>query len=406
MLANNVRQLDGKLKEIAAHLSNYPELPPLERLPCLYTGKMGEALFLMYFAQYAKSDYYFDLAVQRIEESFEIVDNDYRSLNLSGGLAGVFWTIEHLIELGQLSEDTRESLEPFDRTLAEQMLNDIASGEFDFLHNALGIAFYLFKRRKHNPGLDAYLVKCVEGLSDCSLPVDGDKLKWHSVLNVNNGEVGPNIGMAHGMSSIAIMLTKFIDHGIATDLSSYLLHRTVRYILSQEIDPTEHLSCFPSMSLEKPGQQIYTSRMGWCYGDLGVALALYRSGKAAGMAEWRNKGLNILLYSCSRRDLKMNSIRDAGLCHGTAGVAHVFQRLFLETGLNDFEKAAHYWHEQTLNLATQPDGLAGYFPYMPSGPVHPTQTRGFLVGISGIGLSLLHAVSGIAPDWDECLLLS
>ncbi len=102
----------------------------------------------------------------------------------------------------------------------------------------------------------------------------------------------------------------------------------------------------------------------------------------------------------------MNAIKDAGLCHGTAGVAHIFRRLFLDTGLHDFEQAAGYWHKQTLNLATDLNGLAGYFPYIPSGPVHPTQARGFLVGISGIGLSLLHTVSDIRPDWDECLLLS
>jgi lantibiotic modifying enzyme len=94
------------------------------------------------------------------------------------------------------------------------------------------------------------------------------------------------------------------------------------------------------------------------------------------------------------------------LCHGTAGVALIFQRLFLDTGLQDFEEAAGYWHEQTLSFATIPEGPAGFLPYTVQEAVQPAQARGFLLGISGIGLSLLHAVSDIRPDWDECLLLS
>jgi hypothetical protein len=121
MTTDNRLRVHEKLGEIAEHLSNYPDLPAPEQRPCLFTGKMGEALFLMHFAQYAKSDSYFDLAVQRIEESFEIVDNGFGLFILSGGLAGIFWTIEHLIKLGYLSEDTRESLKPFDQPLAEVM---------------------------------------------------------------------------------------------------------------------------------------------------------------------------------------------------------------------------------------------------------------------------------------------
>jgi lantibiotic modifying enzyme len=406
MITNNVRLIDGKLKEIAEHLSNYPDLPAPEQRPCLFTGRRGEALFLMHFAQYAKSDSCFDLAVQRIEESFEIVDNGYGLFSLSGGLAGIFWTIEHLIELGYLSEDTRESLEPFDQPLAEVMLNDIARGNFDFMHSALGIALYLLKRRQQNPTLESALIKCVEGLKNCAQQADGNSLKWIALLNSETGETGPNICLSHGMASIAIMLSKFIENNIAREQSTALLHQTVNYILAQEIDPAEHLSYFPSMSLENPGQQMLTSRIAWCYGDLGVALALYRAGKAADMAEWRDKGLKILLYSCSRRGVKMNTIKDAGLCHGTAGVALIFQRLFLDTGLQDFEEAAGYWHEQTLSFATIPEGPAGFLPYTVQEAVQPAQARGFLLGISGIGLSLLHAVSDIRPDWDECLLLS
>ncbi|MEQ1746296.1 MAG: lanthionine synthetase C family protein, partial [Saprospiraceae bacterium] len=389
-------------KEIAANLANYPELPASEQRPCLFTGRMGEALFLMNYAQYLKNDFYFELAIQRVEESFELVNNGYPYLHFSGGLTGIFWAIEHFIELGYLEENTRKSLQPFDKHLAEKMLEDMTKGGFDFMHNALGIAFYLLKRRKHNPRLDAYLVKCVKALSDCALQADGGSLKWLSLLNSTTGETGPNICLSHGMSSIAIMLTKFIEHGIAKELSADLLHRTVSYILAQEIDSAQYLSYFPSMSLEKPNLSTLTSRMAWCYGDLGVGLALCRAGKTTGIPSWSEKGMEVLTFSCSRKE----QFQDAGICHGTAGVAHIFQRIFHDTGLPVFKDTAAYWYKQTLTMGNNPVGLAGYLPYFVNEAVHLTQARGFLVGISGIGLSLLHAVSDTPPNWDECLLLS
>ena len=132
MATDNMLRINEKLKEIAANLIHYPELPAPEQRPCLFTGRMGEALFLMNYAQYLQSDFYFDLAIQRIEESFEMVDNGYAWLNFSGGLTGIFWAIEHFIELGYLDENTRKSLQSFDSRFAEKILEDMATGGFTY----------------------------------------------------------------------------------------------------------------------------------------------------------------------------------------------------------------------------------------------------------------------------------
>ena len=55
-----------------------------------------------------------------------------------------------------------------------------------------------------------------------------------------------------------------------------LVAGTIGYILSQEIDRSKYGSCFPSQSLEN-GDEIHRSRLGGCYGDLGVAAALWLS---------------------------------------------------------------------------------------------------------------------------------
>jgi len=112
-----------------------------------------------------------------------------------------------------------------------------------------------------------------------------------------------------------------------------------------------------------------------------------------------------LLHASQRRDLKDNYVMDACFCHGTSGIAHVFNRMWRETGMDECKHAAAYWIEQTLDMAKFTDGLAGYKTWQ--GGVLGYETRyGLLEGIAGIGLVLLSYYYEIEPTWDECLLLS
>ncbi|MCK5168939.1 MAG: hypothetical protein KAQ75_03590, partial [Bacteroidales bacterium] len=137
-----------------------------------------------------------------------------------------------------------------------------------------------------------------------------------------------------------------------------------------------------------------------------VGIALWQAGKNTNNEEWKNKALEILLHTTKRKDLKENSVIDAGLCHGTAGIAHIYNRMYNNTGRDEFKKAAIYWFEQTLKMAKYDDGLAGYKAWRTPEYGGLQNEYGFLEGIAGIGLALISAVSDIEPKWDECLLLS
>jgi len=96
-------------------------------------------------------------------------------------------------------------------------------------------------------------------------------------------------------------------------------------------------------------------------------------------------------------------LHDADFCHGSVGVAHIFSRFYNYTGNENFRKAAEYYYRKTIDMAVHPDGLAGYKHLTDDGLV---TDYSLLEGISGIGLSLISAVSDIEPQWDQCLLLS
>ena len=204
------------------------------------------------------------------------------------------------------------------------------------------------------------------------------------------------------MSSIAIFLSRLLQLDINPEGKvRKLLEGTLHYILRQRIDEKIYDCYFPSTSLENPGP-VNISRLAWCYGDLGIGIALWHAGKALGRKELIDYAIEIFEFSATRKDLKSNYVWDAGLCHGSAGITQVFFRMWQETRLPSLQSAYEYWKNQTSLFANRPEGPAGYQSYDPTQQSWETKYY-ILEGVAGIGLTLL---SPLHSAWDEILLLN
>jgi len=396
--------VEQKLQEIAACVLDVPDSSTTKDNLGLFNGKAGEALFLMYYARYSGDDRYYQAAIRRLEEALEGVNSGFYLHTHCSGIAGICWGIGHLAANDFIEADLDETLGEFDDFLAQKMLEDIERGVFDFLHGALGVAFYFLLRRDTNPAVDRHLLKLLDGLRACAIAGDGPTLKWVTIIDGETFEKGPNISLSHGMSAIAAMLSKFIRKGISPESSAQLLEPAVNYILRQEMPPEYPVCRFPSYSRET--NQGQASRLGWCYGDMGIGMALLQAGRTLSRQDWTDKGIEALAHACTRTDPAQGAINDAGLCHGSAGVAHMFSRAFQETGVPGFRDTAKLWYDKTLDFAHFPDGLAGYKTFKALSHGGPYPCSELLNGVSGVGMALLHTLSDLPPDWDECLLLS
>ncbi|WP_302157971.1 lanthionine synthetase LanC family protein, partial [uncultured Alistipes sp.] len=166
------------------------------------------------------------------------------------------------------------------------------------------------------------------------------------------------------------------------------------YILSQEIDPQRYGNFFPGQSLENdPEHPVYFSRLGWCYGDLGVAAALWQAGCALRNDRWCAKALEVLRGTSRRRELAPNGIFDAGLCHGAASVALMYHYMYGQTGETLFAETRDYWIGETLRMGRLEEGLAGYGAWHGVEYGGWKREYGLLEGIAGIGLMLLAALA-------------
>jgi hypothetical protein len=116
-----------------------------------------------------------------------------------------------------------------------------------------------------------------------------------------------------------------------------------------------------------------------------------------------------LLGHCLAWPAEKAGIADSPMCHGAAGVAHVFNRIYQTTGDERCRAVSLFWYERMLNMRKEGTGVGGFTAIYQPDPGSPSildANPAFLDGSIGISLTLLSAVTKIEPSWDRSLLLS
>lgn len=396
-----INRVHSKLREIADEICDYVDRMNIAEVG-LYSSMMGSTFFLAYYSRYT-DDVKYKLAYEKILDICIIsISNGVYYHTYCSGVAGMLYGISHLKKNNFLDIDMSEAQEYYNDFLRLAMIKDMNNGNNDFLHGATGVALYLLENHSRKD-IDA-VIRFVEHLELTGI-TKKDTIKWASEVDRNTGKAY-SISLSHGMSSIAIFLSKVMSRGIEESRVNLLLSKTVNYILEQEVDKDKYGCYFSYTSIESAMGSIVKSRLAWCYGDLGVAMALWRIGVSINNDVCKNKAIEVLDFSTSRIDLDSNMVKDAGICHGTAGIAQLFRRIYLDTGDDKFLRASNYWISETLKMAKWKDGLAGYKSWQGINPEW-VNDYSFLEGISGIGLALLASIGDKSySDWDEILLLS
>lgn len=362
----------------------------------LYNGEFGSLIFLSYYSKY-KNDSNLETTIHcYVEKLLENLVKCVSSHTFCSGYSGVLYLFDFLKDENLLYIDYKESQSMIEDYIILSMERDISDNNYDFLHGVLGCGYYFLKNNNDN------VIQCIiDFLFDISIFIEKkNTICWKSKID-GKGKKGYNIALSHGMASIILFLSCLIDKGIKNEKIYKLLHGGINYILSQEIDVNKFGSFFPSQSLEN-GDSISRSRLAWCYGDLGIAYSFWRAGKITSNAILEKKALDMFFYSTKRISVESSGVVDAGLCHGSTGIAMIFRRMYLNTGCDTYYEATNFWIEKTLNYACFNDGLAGYKTY-----IYPKWELDYslLTGISGIGLMLLSYLLNDRQSWDKMFLL-
>jgi len=191
---------------------------------------------------------------------------------------------------------------------------------------------------------------------------------------------------------------------VAADTARKLLRGAVDWLLSRKL-PADGESAFPDGW--GPEAELLPARAAWCYGDPGIAATLWLAGRIAGEPAWEAEALE-LARRAAQRTPESGSIRDACLCHGAAGLGHIYNRLYQATGDPELLAAARTWMLRALDFQKPGRGVAGFVTWGPDAKSEMGWRSDpcLLTGAAGIALALLAATTPGEPAWDRFLLLS
>lgn len=366
-------------------------------------GSAGLAVFFAYLD--AARDGSGEAALDALGRSIDALGETVLPPSLYSGFSGIGWTVEHLTK--RFFEAEEDLCAAIDEGLHELLSIPGQRHNPELIGGLSGLGVYLIERLP-NPRAAALLERIVDMLEE-SAEASEDGLTWHTLpewMPEWQREVMPggcyNFGVAHGFPGVLGFLAAARREGFQDPRLPRLAEGLVQWLLGRKL--ASEKSIFPALWV--PDQPAEPTRTAWCYGDPGIAAVLLSAARSFGRADWEAEALD-LARLCARRSETAAQTVDGGLCHGTAGLAHLFNRFHQATGDPELGEAALAWTRRTLDIRRPGEGIAGYPSYLPSQTTAAggwSPQPGLLIGAAGVGLALLGVVSGIEPAWDRVLL--
>jgi len=403
--------------EIASALENPP--PPLSLLggpPTsiqlrqfdLAQGKAGFALFYHYAAEALGIARYQELAALNLTDAIESLADTPMGPSLYHGFIGVAWAVEHLRSRDNSSAFSDDPNEQIDEALLELLSVTPWRNHYDLISGLVGFGVYAAERLPR-PTAQECARRILGHLCDLATPRP-EGLAWLTPpenLPPDTRAKYPqgvyNLGMAHGSPAILAILTLLRERQFEPTQIESILEQAVPWLLTQRMK--QHATYrFPSFVME--GTAPAPSRHSWCYGDPGVAAALFQAARTLCRPDWEAIAVDTIEES-ARHLGELEGIRDAGLCHGAAGLAHLYNRLYQATNRPSLREAACFWLDRALRMRIPDQGVAGFQSVIVDENQHTKRINdpGILMGAAGIGLSFLAAISTSDPSWDRMLLV-
>lgn len=363
-------------------------------------GDAGVALYCIIYGSSFNNDTAYRYGVDIIDSCINRINKGYNFPTYCSGICGFAWTINFLDKNHLIDLDLEETLLQLDPFLYQTMKLNMKHGDYDFLHGVLGYANYFIDRYNNTNiplikiQLKTILEEVLVFLEETAV-IDKDGMYKWSLLREKKQNVF-DMGLSHGAPSIIIFLTKIIQANINKDYATTILKKAIKYVLTLE-STNKSLSMFPSrIELSKPVE--YNSRLAWCYGDLGIALAFWKSSIILNDDNLKNKSIEIIEHTTLRLADDENYVEEITLCHGALGVLRIIDYLEKETNIVGLKKVKELWINRTIEQIEKKN-------FFKQNNIN-TEDFSLLLGYSGVGLSVISLLSNENFSWDECLLIN
>lgn len=349
-----------------------------------------------------------ELARQFLAASTARLSAGLRDPSLFTGIAGVAWAAD-LVDglLDPDGEDRNGDIDAYLLQLLRKRRRWMAP--HDLIRGVTGVGVYALRRHPR-----PVAVSCISLVLEClsaAARQDGDGQYWWTAPDeAPSPEVDQylypsgyaDLGVAHGSAGTIGLLGAICQRPSHRATARPLLEGAVRWLLAQGLQ-TENGLTFPA--LVAPGVASTPTGPAWCYGDPGIAVALLTAARGLGDDALERTAVDL---ACRAAAATLPIQPDGGICHGAAGMAHMYNRLYQSTREHALKDAAQYWVERTLGeyrharvAVQEPD-----HGWVQGGEDGPWDGYDVIQGAAGVALVLLAAATSLEPAWDGMFLLS
>jgi lantibiotic modifying enzyme len=384
------------------HQEMWGQDSPESAMLSLGSGYSAASLFLAYYGHWKKSKSLLGASSKSLAKLLRLLAQTRCTASLFQGFTGTLWTFEHLRATGMLHDIELEETDlSADRLLIESLNHRIWEGKFDLIDGLVGVGVYAMERLPN--AMSKQLLDAVLDHLSTTAEYSGAGACWFTprhVLSKAEIEKAPagyfNVGMAHGITGIIGFLARAQRWCSDSRKCQLLLESAVSWLRAQR-NVQQNGMVFPSW-VTPTGERL-PSRLGWCYGDLSISVSLMRAALCADRGDWWEEGVSLARGICNLHDAQ-KQVDAPYVCHGSAGVALIFARLYHATGYGEFKRAALSYADRTISFCSKEE-LSGFEPVEP----RLQKKYGLLTGVAGLGLVLLALLGTIEPAWDRVLLL-
>ena len=355
--------------------------------PCSKGGLNGDAGLAVLFAYAAEAgfgDSWVAIAGQKLDRALVALSSDPTEPSLWLGAAGVRWAVTSLSE----PSDAAIVINHIDDALHRRLAVDVWHEPYDLMRGLVGFGVAFAEQGGTSRKL---LNMTISHLDRLSVAVDGG-LAWlgrraDSAFSSSDEAVTFRSSVAHGVAGVVALCARLLRTGLGSDVATRLLHGAAEWLRTR-------------IEVVRERQTRDARRRTWCNGDLGAICALLAAGEALSDRSLADTALRLANDLVRERD-DVGLVADATFCHGSAGLAHVFARLYFRTSDPEFRDEARFWLTTMLRARRPGTGIAGYL-YRRRGAWVPDPS--LLTGAAGTALVLMGALTERPPSWDRVFL--
>ena len=241
---------------------------------------------------------------------------------------------------------------------------------------------------------------------------DGPGPRWvtpaehlYENLRAATPEGNLNCGLAHGVPGPLALMSLALLAGVEVPGQVEATCRSAAWLADQG-RPGRFGPRWPAALPLGAGVEPPPARPGWCYGNAGVARALWIAGRALDEPAHTRLAVEALREALERQRSE-RPLDAPTVCHGAAGLAQVALRIGAESGEADVAARAVDLCRQLVDWFDA-DAPFGYRDVTAgrSEPRLEVDDPTLLSGAAGTALVLLAGATDHDPGWDRALLLS